>query len=631
MDWTYKLTFKEFCDFCEVTVKEPKKVVRQRHLERFLASCRSRPGQESLFPLLRLLLPHLDRDRGSYRIKETLLASLYVTFLQLGPTSVDALKLKNFRAPKNNPSDAGDFAAVLHTVMRDRGYEATGLSCGEVSAALDGLVARSEGREGTKEVERLLKQMFLKMAPLQQKWFVRLILKDLKIGLGPTAILTTFHPDAPALLDVQASLSGVCLKLRDPATRLHELEIELGAPFRPQLADRLPLHKIEKLFRGGEFFIETKYDGERCQVHLLPGHKMVCFSRNGHDFTSEYEAAGLGEHLRSGLASRVTSAVLDGEMCAWSREERCLVQKGEQTNIRGLQGGQGERMQQCLVLYDICLLNGQVVTGRPYRERVRLLEDVVRVTEGRLVMAERAVGTTVQDVVRALNTAVDRREEGLVLKDPGAVYRPGGRAGAGWVKVKPEYEDGLVDTLDLAVLGGYWGRGRGGGQVSHFLLGVRGEGGVFFSLSRASGLGRDQAAALAKACTEGRGRDVRVGREVPEVWYDPEHSPVVEVRASEITASGSMGAGMSLRFPRVERVREDKTPDEVCSLRELEQLRGRSSGKLFGANHLGEGEGAEQPRKKARIAERAGLGARFQAQDLATTRVHSLCLKDQVQ
>ena len=210
-DWSEKLPFREFSDFCEASVKEKKKDKRLRKIEKFLTSCRTRAGQQSLFPLLRFLLPNMDKDRGAYRIKETLLASLYTAFLQLGQTSKDALLLKNFRAPKSNPDDAGDFAAVLFTVMKDRGYSSTDLTCSKVSATLDSIVKRSEGKEGRKEVEKLLKEMFLKMAPVEQKWFVRLILKDLKIGLGPSAILSAFHPDASALLDVQVNVKPILI------------------------------------------------------------------------------------------------------------------------------------------------------------------------------------------------------------------------------------------------------------------------------------------------------------------------------------------------------------------------------------------------------------------------------------
>ena len=100
---------------------------------------------------------------------------------------------------------------------------------------------------------------------------------------------------------------------------------------------------------------------------------------------------------------------------------------GRQHQHPRVAGPDGAKLQQCLVLYDLCLLNGQVVTGRSYRERRRLLE------------AE-APGTSAAHVVTELNVAIDRREEGLLVKDHDAVYKPVGRAGAGWVKVKPEYE-----------------------------------------------------------------------------------------------------------------------------------------------------------------------------------------------
>ena len=397
---------------------------------------------------------------------------------------------------------------------------------------------------------------------------------------------------------------------------------------RPQLADRIPVGKLEKLFEGREFFIETKYDGERCQVHLLPGQARPfrCFSRNGNDFTSEYEAAGFGGLLKSCLKPEVATAILDGEICAWNKEEKCIVQKGEQMNIRGLVSSDGSRLQQCLVLYDICFLNGTVLTGKMYKERLLLLERSVSEKEGRVMFSERKKGSSAQHVVTALNEAMDRREEGLVIKDPNVPYKPGARAGAGWVKVKPEYEAELVDTLDLVIIGGYWGKGRGGGRVSHFLLGLR-DGSSFLSLARVgSGYSAAELAGLVAQCKEGRNSKVMVAKEVPEVWYDPEFSPVLQVKAAEIIFSSSMAAGWTIRFPRVEKVREDKGPKDACTLEEFETLRKRCEGKLFGQTHMRTGDEGDipPPRKRPRV-EKAGLSARFLAQDLHLTRLLLLC------
>ena len=116
---------------------------------------------------------------------------------------------------------------------------------------------------------------------------VRLILKDMKLSLGVGTIWNTFHPDAADLYDVNANLRKVCETLRDPSVRLHEMEIELMAPFRPQLADRGPISRIEKAMGNKEFYIETKYDGERIQIHRRGG-QFKFFSRNGFDFTDDF-------------------------------------------------------------------------------------------------------------------------------------------------------------------------------------------------------------------------------------------------------------------------------------------------------------------------------------------------------
>ena len=164
-------------------------------------------------------------------------------------------------------------------------------------------------------------------------------------------------------------------------------------------------------------------------------------------------------------------------MVTWSKERQCVMQKSEQFNIRQLQEGPNSEYQQCLVVYDICYLNGRVLTSLPLWERSKLLEANVKERKGRLVVAARQHATSTQEIVTALNCAIDRREEGLVVKDINSTYRPNGRFGAGWFKVKPDYCEGIYDQLDLAIVGGYYGSGRMGGRVDQFLVAVRDDAG----------------------------------------------------------------------------------------------------------------------------------------------------------
>jgi DNA ligase-4 len=161
----------------------------------------------------------------------------------------------------------------------------------------------------------ILKEMFLKMDAVQQKWFVRLILKEMRTSLSVNSILQAFHPDARDLFDVTANLRKVCERLRDPEVRLNEIEIQLMQPFKPQLADRIPIRSLDKWLKGRACYVETKYDGERLQVHK-DGNRFRYFSRNGNDFTQDFGSeAKTEEELLTGylapcLASHVNSVIL---------------------------------------------------------------------------------------------------------------------------------------------------------------------------------------------------------------------------------------------------------------------------------------------------------------------------------
>ena len=75
---------------------------------------------------------------------------------------------------------------------------------------------------------------------------------------------------------------------------------------------------------------------------------------------------------------------------------------------------------------------------------------------GRIYYAESKLAENKSDVIEALNNAIDMKDEGIMIKRPDSVYKPGGRNNAGWIKVKPEYQDNLTDTCDVIILGGYY-------------------------------------------------------------------------------------------------------------------------------------------------------------------------------
>jgi DNA ligase-4 len=215
-------------------MRDRKSVQRQLVMQKGLQSARGRG--ESLFPYFRLLLPHLDSERGRYQIK---LADIYIRALAIDDDSHDAKRLKHFKDPETAarlssasrrfggaPSAAGDFALVLHEVLTARestvGNSYKAWTVGSVNEWLDKLVAVAGGHGRVTEVDeqrKLFVELLAACKPVEHKWIVRVVLGDMKLGLRQDSLLGWYHPDAMECFNSSLSLRTVFedAELRDPA------------------------------------------------------------------------------------------------------------------------------------------------------------------------------------------------------------------------------------------------------------------------------------------------------------------------------------------------------------------------------------------------------------------------------
>ena len=120
-------------------------------------------------------------------------------------------------------------------------------------------------------------------------------------------------------------LLQVCQLLRDPEKRIHEIEINLFTPFKPMLAENVPMNEIEARMGHKPFYVEVKYDGERMLAHRNSKGEFKFFSRNMKDFTDDFGANGnckdkFSYHLNKALAApKVKNIILDGEICPYNK------------------------------------------------------------------------------------------------------------------------------------------------------------------------------------------------------------------------------------------------------------------------------------------------------------------------
>ncbi|XP_065335066.1 DNA ligase 4 [Cloeon dipterum] len=593
-----------------------------------------------LFPIARLLLPALDRERGAYGVKETVLARKYVKVLCLSESGADAQQLLRYREPRGGSSDlGGDFAGIAAHVLKSYlSNNPSVFTVGQINEIFDSL-AKNNAENKPRLVDECLENLLRKTSALEQKWLIRMLLKSVKFGLGRRAIFYAIHPDAEMRFDSRNSLRDVCETLRDPSKRLNEIEICLGLSFSPMLSDKVDIARLAAFFtpERPELFVETKLDGERIQIHKDPQGNFRYFSRNGFDFSSAFgssiQSGSLTPRLAKALLPSASSFILDGEMMAWDTARQNFKQKGQNVDVKSLPS-QGAVVA-CFCAFDVVLFNGKVVTNKPLKERVLLLDSVFRESPQTIVKTPRWTVTNEVEVRESLNRAIDNRDEGIMLKDPNSVYKPSKERKGGWWKIKPEYNNELMEHLDVIVLGGYFGEGRlRGGLVSQFLLGVAKPpavpGGVpteFFSFSRVgSGYTKgelmDTLERLKGLWQDEQPPNVFVTKEKPDVWILPQKSVIAEVKASEIVPSSSYTANYTLRFPRVQKFRPNLMWSDCLNLDELTELRKISAGKL--AKHVTSSTAPATKKRKAVASAEPTVAAHFRPADLSNVQKESL-------
>ncbi|XP_026867629.2 DNA ligase 4 [Electrophorus electricus] len=634
-----------FIDLCTVLEKIQKAKLRPdkaKFLKDFMDSWRKfhaalhkdNPNTtDSFYPAMRLIVPPFERERMAYGIKENMLAKLYIEVLGLPKTGPEATKLLNYRAPTTSQGESGDFSLIAYFVLKKRCPSQGNLSIKEVNNFLDS-VAMNNASKQKDLVKKSLLHLITQSSALEQKWLIRMILKDMKLGVSKETVLQVFHPDAPELYNVTTDLDKVCRQLHDPSITLTDVSIGLFSAFKPMLAAVANIPQVEKQIGNQPFYIETKLDGERIQLHK-DGDVYKYYTRNSFEYTQQFGASplegSLTPYIHNVFKSHVVTCILDGEMMAYNPTTETFMQKGSKFDIKRLVDD--SELQTCFCVFDVLLVNDRKFGNEPLKKRYDTLQTVFMPVKGRIQLVPKTEAKAIKEVVNALNEAIDNREEGIMVKNPLSIYKPDKR-GEGWLKIKPEYVDGLMDELDLLIVGGYWGKGRRSGMLSHFLCAVAetpspgGKPTVFHTVCRiGSGYTMkelyDLGLKLAKHWKVYRKIDpppaILCGTEKPEVYIEPQNSVIIQVKAAEIVASDMYKTNCTLRFPRIERIREDKEWHQCMTLDELSQFCTKAFGKLA-SRHLYIQE--DQPDKKKRKLgpkpkRTIGIVDHFRSQDLS--------------
>ncbi|KXN86594.1 DNA ligase 4 [Leucoagaricus sp. SymC.cos] len=575
---------------------ERKQERRRKLLDAWFTHWRQEKGYD-LYPVLRLLLPQKDRERAVYGLKEKNLAKTYIKLIPLRMRDPDAIRMLNWKKPTDREKASGDFPAVLYEVVSKRSSVIEGsLSIDDLNYILDEL-AQNMGKQDIQS--KILQRVYNRSTAEEQRWIIRIILKDMQISVKETTVFSVFHPDAQDLYNTCSDLKKVAWELWDPSFRLNSENktVQLFRVFAPMLCKR-PTRKLEDTVRemsGSEFYIEEKLDGERMQLHRRGNEYFYC-SRPGKDYTYLYgKHVGTGSltpHIDQAFDTRIDDIILDGEMLVWDPVTERNLPFGT-LKTAALDKSKAElNPRPCFKVFDLLHLNGQSLIHKPLSFRKRNLRHCLKQITGRIEFAVEYRGKTAKEIRERMDQVMVSRGEGLVIKHPLSKYVLNGR-NMDWIKVCfSSHSDNMGETVDLLVVAGNYGTGKRGGGVSTLVCAVLDdrrndeddEEPKYSTFVRiGSGLSyadyvwvrdkpwkawneRQQPSFL---LTANRSHDDK-----GDVFLEPEDSFILKIKAAEIVPSDQYHMGFTMRFPRAMAIRDDLTvADCMTATAVLESLK----------------------------------------------------------
>jgi len=450
-----------------------------------------------------------------------------------------------YRPLSRGLNDSGLTAAA---VMASKGGS-TNSSLAEIASLLNSLRAA----KGLSAKSSLLENFFLSVPPVASKFLVKILSGDLRIGLKEglleEALATAFEAD-PAAVREAHMLEGDLGRVAELAkeARLHECSLRVFQPVKCMLAIPEPDASAIVARMGTEIlWVEPKFDGIRAQIHT-DGTTARIFSRDLKCLTATFP------EITAAAARLGREAVLDAEILAFS-EGRPLpffeLQKrlGRQEPDLFL----GSEIPVVAVIFDILRLDGTTLLREPLRRRRAHLAALDFADPLRRAELFQALGPAELDDL--FNATRKRGHEGLMVKDPESPYTPGRRGGS-WVKLKKR-----LATLDVVVTAVEYGHGKRRGVLSDYTFALRNE-----STAQLATLGKAYTgltdAEIAELTDEFLGLVIsKKGN-----WLEVEPRIVLEIAFDAIRESPRHNSGLALRFPRIVRLRRDKTEADIDTL-----------------------------------------------------------------
>ena len=457
-------------------------------------------------------------------------------------------------------------------------------------------IAKLEGKGSQDLKMKYISSLLNDATPLEAKFVLKILLGTLRLGIAENTVMDALaiaftgkkenRVQIENAYNVSSDLGKVSLIVAtDGIDEIKKFKISLFSPIRPMLADRVQSEKdvIKKM--PEQFVAEYKLDGERVQIHKQ-SDKIVLFSRRLENITQYYP--DIVERI--GKTLNVNEGVFEAEIVPINENTGEFLPFQELMHRRRKYKLDKAVSQYPITVnfFDVLYYDKKDCLNLEYSERRKILEQIVHEDNFSKLVPMLFVKNE-NEVEDFLENSINAGCEGLMLKAPSAPYRAGMR-GSNWLKLKREYRNELGDSLDLIVIGAYFGRGRRTGLYGTLLLATY----------------NPEKDNLPSICKVGTGftdesldqlyqilsnkvtlkKNPRIVSEMEaDIWFEPEL--VLEIVASEITLSPihktgldliRKSSGFALRFPKFTgKIRYEKAVEDASTGEEVFALYKRQS------------------------------------------------------
>lgn len=569
-------SFRQFRRLCADIADESSYTGKTQLVHNYITRGHSGTGfQGDLHLLLKLLLPGVVKT--VYNLNNKQLVKLYS---QIFGTDLQEMV---------DDLDQGDVAETIRVAFEKSQLlmpmKKSTLSLPEVDALLTKL------SQFTKEEDqqRVLTKIAIRCTSNDLKMVIRLIKHDLRINAGAKHILDGLDPNAYAAFQASRNLRDVVDRVlkhkldakengKPGLTKKLSIKASLMTPVLPMLAEACK--SVEQAFKKcpNGIFAEIKYDGERVQLHKQ-GHDFRYYSRSLKPVLP-HKVAHFKDFIPKAFPNS-SDLILDAEVLLVDTNMGKPLPFG---TLGVHKKAAFSDAKVCLFVFDCLLIDGDNLMEKPIKERRAILEKNMTQITHRVMLSEVHKITKAADLQNLMMKVFNEGLEGLVLKDAKSIYEPGKRH---WLKIKKDYlhEGSMADSADLIVLGAYYGTGNKGGLMSIFLMGCYDPATDSFCTVSKCGSGLDDKTLESLQSELDMVKISKDPSKVPSwlevkkqvvpdfVVADPKKAPVWEIIGAEFSKADIHTAdGISIRFPRIQKFRDDKTWKEATDLPRLQVL-----------------------------------------------------------